>query len=342
MNKGLKRTLIVIGMLAVIIFFAFRVSPYPSILFIRYGFDKEAKRVNDELQKFVPDQIESILDVSYDANDKDALFDVYFHKDSVAVKHRLPLIVWTHGGGLVSGNKHQLSNYCKILASHGYTVISIDYTVAPEAKYPTPVRQLNQALRFISSNANRFHADTSFFILAGDSGGSMISAATANIITNPEYATSTRVQPGLKPNQIRGLLLYCGIYEIDNLKTEGPFGSFLNTVKWAYFDKKDISQDVYAKTASVTNFLTGTFPPSFISAGNKDPLLPQSELLANKLSALKIYTDTLFYSPDYQPALEHEYQFTLDDAGKMALQRSMQFLDSLKVQSQQQLNIRQE
>jgi acetyl esterase len=330
MKQILKRALVAIVIIAVVIFVAFKISPYPAVWLFRYGFNKEAVRVNKELEKFVPRNIQSITNVHYDRNDEDAYFDAYFHVDSIKTKSRLPVIVWTHGGGLISGDKEQLSNYCKILAGRGYLAVSIDYTIAPEAKYPTPIQQLNRALAYISSHAESLHADTSFIVLAGDSGGSMISAAAANVITSPAYANLTKVQPGIKPDQLKGLLLYCGIYEIDNLNTEGSFGSFLRAVMWAYFDKKDISEDPYAKTASVTKFLTTSFPPTFISAGNKDPLLSQSKNLASKLSALNIPLDTLFFPDDYSPALEHEYQFTLDEAGQNALDRSMKFLTSLE------------
>tara|TARA_R110000850_G_scaffold254614_1_gene380242 strand:- start:129423 stop:130466 length:1044 start_codon:yes stop_codon:yes gene_type:complete len=333
MKRILKRTLLTIIILGGLIFLAFKLSPYPSVWIIRYAFNKEAIRVNKELEKYVPANIETISNVHYDKDDQNAYLDTYFDKYAVKSKNRLPIIVWTHGGGLISGDKNQLSNYCKILASKGYVVFSIGYTIAPEAKYPTPIQQLNKALAFISSNSDQFNADNSFFILAGDSAGSMISATTANIITSPKYAQLTEVEPGLNSTQLKGLLLYCGIYEIDNLKVEGAFGSFLRTVAWAYFDKKDISNDEYAKSASVTNFLTNSFPPTFISAGNKDPLLPQSRLLAEKLSALEVPIDTLFFSDNYEPALEHEYQFTLNEEGKLALERSIKFIKSLSATS---------
>lgn len=327
MKKIVKAALISIIALAGIIFLAFELSPYPSVWVIRYAFNKEAVRVNNELEKHVPEGIETISHVHYDENDPDAFLDAYFHPDSVKAKGILPVIVWTHGGGLISGDKSQVSNYCKLLASKGYVVIAIDYTLAPEAKYPTPVQQLNTALAYISSNPGTFHADTTFFVLAGDSGGSMISAAAANVITSSSYAEVSRIKPGLNPHQLKGLLLYCGIYEIDNLNTEGAFGSFLKTVMWAYFDTKDISNEAYAKTASVTNYLTSAFPPTFISAGNNDPLLPQSKILSDKLAAKGVPIDTLFFPENHEPALGHEYQFNLDAAGKIALERSLKFLN---------------
>ncbi|WP_334112718.1 alpha/beta hydrolase [Paucihalobacter sp.] len=330
MKKIFKRLILIVVILLVTIFAVFKLSPYPSVWLIRYGFDKEAIKVNAALEQQVPDGIETINNIQYDISDNDAFLDVYFHNDSITSKKQLPVIVWTHGGGLISGDKSQISNYCKILASKGFVVISIDYTIAPAGKYPKPIQQLNKALAFISANAKNLHADTSFFILAGDSAGSMIASATANIITNPDYAKITQVEPGLEPQQLKGLLLYCGIYNIDNTSTEGAFGTFLETVKWVYFGKKDITDDNYANTAFVTNFLTSGFPPTFISAGNEDPLLPQSKLLAGKLSALNVSIDTLFFPKNHVPALGHEYQFTLDDSGEMALKRSVEFIQSLK------------
>lgn len=327
-----KLTYFIFGLLIVSlgVFVSFKISPYPYLWLVRYAFDKEAIRVNNELEKYVSQNIESILDIQYDQTDNDAFLDTYFHKDSVRLKSKLPVIVWTHGGGLISGDKSQLRNYCKILASKGYVVVSINYSLAQEKRYPTPIQQLNNALSFLNKNAEKYHIDNSFFVLAGDSGGSMITAATANVITNPNYAKITKVNPGLKKEQLKSLLLYCGIYEIDNLNTEGEFGTFLEKVNWAYFGKKDISKDAYFKSASITNYLTNSFPPSFISAGNNDPLLPQSKLLSSKLSQLNIPIDTLFYPKNHIPKLGHEYQFTLDFYGKTALERSLVFLNNLQ------------
>jgi acetyl esterase/lipase len=79
--------------------------------------------------------------------------------------------------------------------------------------------------------------------------------------------------------------------------------------------------------ASVVNYVTKDFPPSFITAGNADPLLQQSEVFSTKLHSLGVEVSDLFYPSNYSPALQHEYQFTLDNAaGKLALERMQQFL----------------
>jgi acetyl esterase/lipase len=105
----------------------------------------------------------------------------------------------------------------------------------------------------------------------------------------------------------------------------------MQNVFWSYLGKKDISGDPYAKTASVYSYIDSRFPPAFISAGNGDPLLSQSLSLSRKLANMGVKVDSLFFPENLQPALPHEYQFDLDtDAGKLAMERSMLFLNKLK------------
>lgn len=188
MSKILKRVTIILLILITSGVLFFKLSPYPRLWLIRYAFNKDAVDTNEKLNKFVPQNIKSLKDIQYDPEDKNAFMDVYYPSDAGLKKKKLPLIVWVHGGGLISGSKNHIANYSKILASNQYTVISIDYTVAPEAKYPTPIKQLNKALSFISLNPELLNVDTSRIFLAGDSGGSMIVATAANTTTNANYA----------------------------------------------------------------------------------------------------------------------------------------------------------
>jgi acetyl esterase/lipase len=77
--------------------------------------------------------------------------------------------------------------------------------------------------------------------------------------------------------------------------------------------------------------VTSAFPPTFISVGNGDPLAPQSMAMADALRSVRVPVDTLFFSPDHQPALPHEYQFDLTrPEGRLALERVVAFLGRLE------------
>src|SRR5690606_31195070 len=111
------------------------------------------------------------------------------------------------------------------------------------------------------------------------------------------------------------------------------FGWFLKTVLWAYSGERDFISDPLFKTASVIDYVDSTFPPSFISVGNDDPLQAHSYKLARKLKSVHVKVDTLFFEPGHLPRLPHEYQFNLDvPDGKLALDRSILFMkDAIKI-----------
>lgn len=325
MNR-LNKILITFFIVFMFVYTIFQISPWPGALVIRKIFDNSGEKANRALAKDVPPGIITVKNQQYDSKNSSLLFDVYYPK----TEKELPIIVWTHGGGFISGNKELIENYAKILASKGYVVFSLDYSIAPENKYPLPLIEVNKALEYISKHHQQYFADKDFIVLAGDSVGSMISAQVANIITNAEYSNIMKIHPGLDRAQLKGVLLYCGFYNLDLIMNKKSPGFFIKTVSWSYFGKKNLAEGESLKTASVTNYLTKKFPPVFISAGNADPLLPQSEFFAKKLKENGIKTNELFFDKNLSPGLNHEYQFTMNDFGKQALEHSLQFLRSLK------------
>jgi acetyl esterase/lipase len=133
--------------------------------------------------------------------------------------------------------------------------------------------------------------------------------------------------PAIERRQLAALILYGGSYTIDGVDLDGPFGGFLRTVLWAFSGSKDFKSNPNFATAWVLNHVTAEFPPSFISGGNGDPLLPQSIALADRLASRGVRVERLFFASDRQPPLPHEYQFNLDnEAGRLALERSVAFL----------------
>ncbi|HUL93886.1 MAG TPA: alpha/beta hydrolase [Burkholderiales bacterium] len=307
-------------------FAAFKLSPWPSALAIRAAFDKDATTASQALAKHVPPGVSSRLNERYDA-DPDARLDVFYPSELENGERALTTVVWVHGGGWISGSKNQIANYLKILAGKGYTVVGVDYSVAPGKTYPTPLRQVNAALAYLQREAKRLHVDASRFVLAGDSGGAHIAAQVANLVSAPAYAAALGIAPSIGRPQLRGTILYCGGYDFGKINLDGAFGEFMRTVLWSYFGRKDYAAHPLYATASVIGFLTPDFPPAFISVGNADPLAPQSRALAETLAARGVRVDTLFFSDDTAPALAHEYQFNLDSAsGRLALERSLKFL----------------
>ena len=306
---------------------AFKLSPWPSVAIIAYAFSRGGQASDAALEKHVPAGIVSRSDIAY-GDGKDEVFDLYYPEGTAAPR---PTIVWVHGGGFVAGSKNHIANYMKVLAGHGYTMIAVEYSKGYGTTYPKPAEQVNAALGFVARNAADLKVDPAMIALAGDSAGAHIASQVAMITTDADYARAIGISPQLKTNQLSAMLLLSGAYDPSSVNFEGNHEWFLKTVLWAYSGVKNFWADKQFELTSVTGHVTGSFPPSFISSGNADPLAPQAVALARKLAALGVHVETLFFPAGRVPRLPHEYQFNLDQpAGCEALTRMLAFLGGIR------------
>lgn len=327
MFRALVRVVAVVAALAGAGYAAFQLSPWPGALVIRVLMDRGGVAAAQALEKHVPAGVTGRIGEAYQSDDESARFDVFYPLVDEGKAIPLPTVVWVHGGAWLSGDKEHVANYLKIITAKGYVTIGVNYGLAPSRGYPEPVRQVNSALAYLIKNAARLNIDPDRLFLAGDSAGAQIAAQTAAIVTSPAYAASIGIEPGLKPSQLRGVLLLCGAYDASLLNLEGVFGWFLRTVLWSYFGTKDFLADPRLAQFSVARHITPQYPPLFIAVGNADPLAPQSVAFAEAAAGLGVPVDKLFFPKDYIPPLRHEFQFNLDvKAGRLALERTLAFL----------------
>lgn len=327
---ALRIALALVMAFAALAFTAAYVTPWPSVLVIRAIFDAGADKASEALQKHVPADLITRSDIPYDPSDPDARLDVHLPPSLDPAR---PTIVWVHGGGFVSGRRGDIANYLKVLAGRGFAVVNVDYTIAPEAAYPTPVRQVASALAYLDRHAGDLEINRQAFVLAGDSAGAQIAAQVSNLITAPAYAEAVGIDPPIDRTQIRGALLFCGVYDVELLGTDkgGVLGWFLTAVTWAYSGSRDWRSVPGFELVSVARHVTAGFPPAFVSAGNADPLAPQSHALVAALTRLDVPVEALFFPDAHVPALGHEYQFDIDgEAGRLALERAVAWLEGLR------------
>lgn len=308
-------------------FLAYFISPWPSVILIRAIFDRGASETSSALEKHVPKDVIVRAAIQYDQTDSDAYLDIF---RSVNSRANAPTIIWIHGGGFVSGQRADIANYLKVLAGRGFTVVNVDYSIAPQATYPKPVRQVARALVFLNQHAEKLGINPDSFVLAGDSAGAQIAAQTANIITSPSYAADVGIKAPILAEQLKGTLLYCGVYDISqfNQDKSGVLAWFIHTVTWSYSGNRNWRNVIGFDRMSVARHVTPAFPPAFISAGNADPLRSQSVQLDQTLRSKGIAVESHFYPADHTPALNHEYQFNLDSVdGQQALAKSVDWLN---------------
>jgi acetyl esterase/lipase len=92
---------------------------------------------------------------------------------------QLPGLIYFHGGGLVAGSVETHDCIARALAHAGMVrVISIDYRLAPEHRFPAALDDAEAAMRHISDHAAQFGLDPARLGVCGDSAGATLAAAT--------------------------------------------------------------------------------------------------------------------------------------------------------------------
>jgi acetyl esterase len=190
----------------------------------------------------------------------------------------LPALIYFHGGGWVIGDLDTHDGVCRLLANAaGFAVISVDYRLAPEHKFPTAVDDAVQATEWIAAHAAELGIDASRLAVGGDSAGGNLAAVVA-LITRDRGGPRLRFQ----------LLLYpaTDFVESDDPQRERFEGFPLNVVTMNWF------RDHYLRNAADyadwrasplrARELRG-LPPAYVLTVGFDPLHAEGELYARQL-----------------------------------------------------------
>lgn len=305
---------------------ALSATPWPSAMLIRTVFERGAQATIDEMTPYVPDTpLQTQAGVVYKPG---STFDVFSPEGTTTP---LPTVVWIHGGAWISGAQRDVNPYLQIIAAEGYTTIGMSYPIAPEATYPTAVRDINEALAYIKAHAAELNVDTSRIVLAGDSAGAQLASQMTTLTVNPAYANLMGIEPALQKSELSATILHCGVYDLRAMADlSGIVAWGFKTSLWAYTGTKDWSATYAGATMSTIDFVTDDFPPTFISGGNGDGLTwLQSVPYSNRLKDAGVPVTELFWPANHQPELPHEYQFHLNfDEAREARDKTFAFLST--------------
>jgi acetyl esterase/lipase len=253
-----------------------------------------------------------------------AYLDIYT-PDSTGAKPR-PVILWVHGGGFITGSAATVADYTTLLAHAGYTVASLDYSLAPGVRYPAPVRQGSAALAYLRANAGQFGGDPSRIVLGGDSAGAQIASQLAAVQTDPALASSMGLTTAVPPATLRGVVLFCGIYDMGTLSGTGFPG--LRTYLWAYTGTRDWTSYPEVDQLSTVKNVTAKYPPTLLSDGDADYFRSQTAEFASALKRDSVPLTTVLWNGT-EDGLGHEYQFNFNlPEARTAFQRTLGFLSA--------------
>lgn len=115
--------------------------------------------------------MKKIIDICYSEESKQYL-DVY-----LPACEAFPVFLYFHGGGLEKGDKYEngrLDPFFEYMTSHGIAVVSANYRLYPEAKYPDFLNDAAQAVAWVFEN-RKTYGNISKIYVGGSSAGGYIS-----------------------------------------------------------------------------------------------------------------------------------------------------------------------
>lgn len=91
-----------------------------------------------------------------------------------------PVIIWIHGGALIAGGRGDISSdQLDLYVNSGYTVVSIDYRLAPKTKLKEIIEDIQNAHRWVYENGRElFHIDENRMAVIGHSAGGYLTLMT--------------------------------------------------------------------------------------------------------------------------------------------------------------------
>jgi acetyl esterase/lipase len=225
----------------------------------------------------IPEDVEYFSSLPYGAG---LTLDVCCPKGTIG---KLPTIVSFHGGGYVYGDAKLYSLYAASLAERGFTVVNFNYRLAPDFKFPTPLTDASDVMRWMCANEDEYHIDTSNAFFVGDSAGAQLASQYAAICSNREYADIMELaQPDIK---LRAIALNCGMYDLQRTAAAGGLMEFYFTKNPAQFGKK----------LDVLNYIDLNYPPTFVMSAHGDFLCDECEPMGALLRSRGVETISVIY-----------------------------------------------
>ena len=176
-----------------------------------------------------------------------------------------PCVYWMHGGGLVLGdNKMDDARFDSWCNEYGIVGVSVDYRLAPEFPYPTPLEDCYAGLAWVHQNAESLGIDATRIGIGGASAGAGLAAGLALLARDRgdlSVAFQLLIYPMIDDRQIT----------VSSTWSDPIWSPAANTFGWtAYLGDKKGTSDVepYAAPARATD-LSG-LPPTLISVGALD------------------------------------------------------------------------
>jgi len=215
--------------------------------------------------------------------------DIYIPNEG---KGPFPVIIAIHGGAFFGGDKYdaQLDGPFEGV-QRGYAVVSINYRLSPEAKWPAQINDVKAAIKFLRVNAKKYNLNSDKFGIWGTSAGGNL-AALAGVtpgVTELEDVSLGNIGVSTKIQAVVTLFPAIDFLKMDEQWEEvhmnGEKHSTIDSFE-SYLMREQITKiPDLVKATNPENYVNPFSPPHFIQSGTLDETLPcvQAKNYADKL-----------------------------------------------------------
>jgi acetyl esterase len=232
-------------------------------------------------------------------------------------------LVYFHGGGFVFGNLDTHDAVCRAIAKEsGAVVVSVDYRLSPEHKFPAAVDDSYAATVWVAANAERLGIDKHRIAVGGDSAGGNLATVIA-----------MRCRDAGGPALAAQVLIY-PVTDVSTFETgshrELAEGYFLTRAGMEWFTGHylaSVDQKRHPEASPLLAPNLSGLPPALVITAEFDPLRDEGEAYAQRLKQAGVPVTVSRY-----PGMIHGFVSMRGvlAGGRQAIQEAAQFTRSMK------------
>ena len=200
--------------------------------------------------------------------------DLYRPRNTGSATRVLPLVVYVHGGGWLSGHTRHAGAFANWpgvlaqLASKGYVVASIEYRLSGEARFPAAIQDVKTSIRWLRSRSAQFGIDPTSVIIWGGSAGGQLAALAATSCKVESLAPDPQSPLAAQSDCVQGLVTWYGIFDLVNAPLSGAADQPANSPVHKYLGCTPSACRSAAELASPVSHLDKSDPPALLIHGD--------------------------------------------------------------------------
>ena len=276
-----------------------------------------------------------ISDISYGSEYPNGYLDIYLSPEEAC-----PTFIFVHGGGFTWGDKVDGDPnggegggqqwYFAELLSAGYNIVSINYALAPDYTYPTPMVQLAEATDFLKAHAGEYGLDMDTVIYSGGSAGGAMVGQFVLAQIDTDYSERTGIPQAIEPERIKAVVFASALLDAASARTHTTgvlrLDYMFNSCSRVFFGDEFEKTNLISDTSIIQN-AGASFPPTYISDGNYGSFTDQAMEFYEKLTSLGVTAELGYYDESIEK-LGHGFEIFNTPCGEDNLRKTIEFLNT--------------